>query len=392
MMPRPGFRPRLRLLCYILPPVLLAAALAVAAAPSSAGYRWDMPDWVPRPVVPPDNPMTAAGVELGRHLFYDKRLSANGQQACASCHLQALAFTDGKKTAVGSTGQSHHRNSMGLGNVAYASLLTWANPLLNRLEEQALVPLFGESPVELGLAGQEEPVFARLSADPVYQALLTAAGEKHLTLPVATRALASFQRSLVSFSSPYDRYRYGNDESALSESARRGEALFFSEKMECFHCHGGITFSNATRHERMAFAEAGLHNTGLYNIGGRYPARDSGADEVTGLSQDAGRFRTPSLRNVAVTAPYFHDGSAATLEEVLRHYEAGGRTIADGPDRGIGRNNPNRDLLVIGFTLTDGERADVIAFLTSLTDQNFLTNPRFADPWPAHDRAAGSGN
>ncbi|KJV10683.1 cytochrome C peroxidase [Elstera litoralis] len=353
------------------------ALIAVLAAPSAGAetpWVWDLPAWVPRPRVPADNPMTVEKVALGRQLFYDKQLSLNGKGACASCHIQAKAFTDGRKVGVGVTGEKHVRNSMGLANVAYVPVLTWANPLLHSLEQQALVPMFGENPVELGLAGQEEALFARLKADPRYPALFQAAFPAEggtISLRSITQALAAFERSIVSFSSPYDRYRYGNEPNAISAAAKRGEALFFSERLECFHCHGGITFSNAVTHERLAFVEAGFHQTGLYNLDGKgaYPANNPGAIEVTGEAQDMGRFRTPSLRNVAVTAPYMHDGSIATLDAAIDHYAAGGRA-----------KSAQTDQLIVGFKLNKSERADLIAFLRSLTDQRLLTTPAYGPP------------
>lgn len=380
---------RRKILLTFLPVLLpLAVAAWLHFGKSADAWQWPMPHWVPLPMVPEDNPMTTAKVELGRHLFYDKRLSINGEMSCASCHEQARAFTDGKLHAVGATGEHHRRNSMGLANAAYAVSYTWANPLIETLEQQALVPMFSEAPIELGLANREQEIFRQLGRDPVYRDMMRQIGVAELDLATVTRALASFERSLVSFDSPYDRYRYGKDETAISEAAKRGEELFFSERLECFHCHGSITFSNATKHQKSAFWEAGLHNTGLYNIDGKgaYPARDTGVLEVTNDPKDMGKFRTPSLRNIAVTAPYFHDGSAGTLEEALAHYEAGGRTIAEGPDQGVGSVSPAKDLLIIGFTLTPEERAEVVAFLRSLTDESFLTNPRFSDPWPAHRR------
>lgn len=350
--------------------VLLLTGTAAAETP----WVWDLPAWVPRPRVPADNPMTVEKVALGRQLFYDTQLSINGKGACATCHIQAKAFTDGRPVGIGVTGEKHVRNSMGLANVAYVPVLTWANPLLHSLEQQALVPMFGEHPVELGLAGQEEALFARLKADSRYPPLFKAAfpaQDGAISLRSITQALASFQRSLTSFNSPYDRYRYGGEASAISPAAKRGEALFFSERLECFHCHGGITFSNAVTHERMAFVEAGFHQTGLYNMDGKgsYPANNPGAIEVTGQPEDMGRFRTPSLRNVAVTAPYMHDGSIPTLNAVFDHYARGGRA-----------RSAQTDQLIVGFALSKQERADLIAFLRSLTDQRLLTNPAYGPP------------
>lgn len=355
----------------------------------AVAYDWGLPPGIPVPKVPEDNPMSAAKVELGRRLFYDKRLSENRTYSCASCHRQDLAFTDGLANAVGSTDEVHPRSSMGLTNVAYLTALTWANPLIDSLEEQALLPMFGEEPiVELGLAGKEAELLERLRDEPVYQELFPEAfpgDDDPIRLANITKAIGAFERTLLSFRSPYDRYRYGGDRSAMSDAALRGEELFFSEKLECFHCHGGFNMSDSVAHDGTTFTEVMFHNTGLYNIDGTgaYPPGNGGLYDVTHKPDDTGRFRAPTLRNIAVTAPYMHDGSIDTLEGVLDHYAAGGRTIASGPNAGVGSENPYKSELIRGFELTDEEKADVIAFLESLTDEEFLTDPRFADPWEA---------
>lgn len=345
-----------------------------------------LPAGYPRPKIPEDNPLSEVKVELGRRLFYDKRLSGNQTQSCASCHEQARAFTDGRAKAVGSTEEEHPRSSMSIVNVAYYSALTWGNPIVTGLEEQALLPMFGESPVELGLAGKEDELFARLNEDPYYSKAFPEAfpeAKEPVSLDTITKAIASFQRVIVSYRAPYDRYVYEGDTSAMSESALRGRDLFFSEKLECFHCHGTFNFSDSVTYEGKQLTEKMFHNTGLYNIGGTgaYPDGNRGVMEITGNPDDMGRFRAPSLRNVAVTAPYMHDGSIATLSEVLDHYAAGGRTIASGPFAGVGADNPYKSELINGFVLSDQERADVIAFLESLTDEELLKDPRFSDPW-----------
>jgi cytochrome c peroxidase len=164
--------------------------------------------------------------------------------------------------------------------------------------------------------------------------------------------------------------------------------LFFSERLECFHCHGGFNFSDAVDHARLPEPERAFHNTGLYNVDGNgaYPPGDRGLLALTGNPADMGRFKAPTLRNIAVTAPYMHDGSIATLEEVIDHYAEGGRTIASGPDAGVGSASPLKDPFVSGFVLSDRERADLVAFLESLTDESFLTDPRFSDPFAAEER------
>ncbi|MEL6556448.1 MAG: MbnH family di-heme enzyme [Cyanobacteria bacterium J06621_11] len=360
------------------------SAKASVVDQSNAAFEWDLPSWVPKPVVPADNPMSAAKVELGRQLFYETRLSATGDFSCGSCHFQSLAFTDGKQTAVGATGQLHPLNSMSLTNVAYNSVQTWANPLMQHLEQQMLIPLFGEDPVELGMAGKEAALLDSLEGDADYLAQFRAvfAEAEAVTVRNITLAIAAFERSLVSFDSPYDRYRYGGDRTAISEGAKRGEALFNSERMECFHCHGGLNFSDSARHERSGFTEIAFHNTGLYNIdgSGAYPLENTGVAEVTLDPNDMGRFRAPTLRNIALTAPYMHDGSIASLSEVIDHYAAGGRTITEGPNAGVGSENPLKSSFVQGFSITAAEKQDLIDFLESLTDETFVNNPAFSDP------------
>jgi cytochrome c peroxidase len=325
--------------------------------------------------------MSVPKVELGRRLFYDTRLSANGTQSCASCHRQEQAFTDGRITALGSTGVQHRRNSMSLANVAYAASLTWANPVVPDLETQALVPLFGEHPVELGLAGQEELLLQRLSEDARYRRLFAEAfpGQRQpVSVTSVVRAIAAFERTLLSGGSPYDRYTWRDEKDALSAPAKRGMALFFSARLECFRCHKGFSLMDTVRHKLDPLPELTFHNTNLYNVDGRgsYPATDEGLREFTGEPEDMGRFRPSTLRNIAVTAPYMHDGSIATLSEVIDHYAAGGRASAQGAGP-----SPFQGEFLRGFTLTAQEKQDLITFLESLTDTEFLTDPRFSDPF-----------
>ena len=349
------------------------------------GWEWALPEGFPEPYVPPDNPMSAAKVELGRHLFYDTRMSGSGTYACATCHLQELAFTDGRVTAVGETGQIHRRNSMSLANVAYNASLTWAHPFLTELERQALVPMFGDNPIELGLDSEAELV-ANLAVEPLYADLFAAAfpdEAEPLTAPNVVYALSAFQRTLISGRSAFDRWFYDGDDDAVDEAAKRGYQLFNSHPAECFHCHVNFNFTDTAYYEGASSWDVRFHNTGLYNVDGEgaYPAIDTGLVEITMVPGDMGHFRVPTLRNIAVTAPYMHDGSIATLGEVLDHYAAGGRTIADGPNAGIGSESPLRSSFVPGFELDAQDRADLLAFLASLTDDAFLTDPALADPW-----------
>jgi cytochrome c peroxidase len=163
----------------------------------------------------------------------------------------------------------------------------------------------------------------------------------------------------------------------------RGYDLFNGHPFECFHCHGTFNFNDSIAYVGNEGTSPIFHNTGLYNIDGNgaYPEPNTGVHEITGLAADMGSFRAPTLRNIAVTAPYMHDGSIATLSEVLDHYAAGGRHLSDGPFAGQGSSNPLKSNLLTGFELSEQARADAIAFLESLTDEAFLSDPRFGNPW-----------
>jgi cytochrome c peroxidase len=293
--------------------------------------------------------MSPEKVELGRRLFYDVRLSANGTQACSSCHQQKRAFTDGRAHAVGSTGELHSRSAMSLVNAAFGASLTWVGVDRRSLEDQMEAPLLGEQPIEMGLKKHDGEALNRLRSDSLYARLFPAAfpsDNEPVTLANVRKAIAAFERTIVSADSPYDRLVWKDERAALTEPARRGMALFFSERLACSKCHAGFTFSGPVAWEGGPASEPALEGNGL-----------------------GGRFRAPTLRNIAVTAPYMHDGRFATLEEVVDHYARGGTP------------GPERSRLVRGFAVTDGETRDLVEFLKSLTDEGLLTNPAFADPW-----------
>jgi cytochrome c peroxidase len=310
---------------------IVLLALAARNAAPRADTIWDLPPGVPPPIVPDAAALTPARIELGRRLFYDTRLSRNGERACGACHRPEFAFTDTRPRAIGATGQLHERSSMSLVNVAYRRTLTWANPNVTSLEQQALLPMFGDEPVELGLKGHEVRVYDTLAGDPLYARLFADAfgdADRTITTDKVTAALAAFERTIVSFRSPYDRFRFRGDERALPPAAARGLALFTSDRAGCAQCHRGLNFD-----------------------GDNYP---SGAAVATHGREaaDVSRFRAPTLRNVARTAPYMHDGRLLTLSEVLA-----------------------------AFPLAPAERDDLLAFLDSLTDVDALVDSRWSDPW-----------
>lgn len=349
-------------------------------------YALELPPGFPKPYVPPDNPLTRSKVELGRRLFYDARLSINGSMSCASCHQRALAFTDGLASPAGATGEAVARSSMSLVNVAYYYPYTWENPKPHTLEEQALIPLFGEVPLELGLTSVLPDALASLKGEPVYQRLFPQAFPEKtepFSADSVVKALASFERTLIAGASPFDRYAYGGQADAISDDAKRGFELFNTERFECYHCHAGLNFTTAFRAASSPFLSKDYQNNGLYDLDGEgsYPLESPGLVASSNNPADRGKFRVPTLRNIALTAPYMHDGSIATLDDVLDHYAAGGRSTETGPNQGDGRKNPNKSQFVRGFELSDDERRAFMALLESLTDDGLLTDPRFADPW-----------
>ena len=379
---------------FLPPSALLVALLACAGEPHApvdelsgdpARFTWQIPANIAPPPVPADNPMSFAKVELGRRLFYDPRLSGNGAFACSSCHRQELAFTDARNISVGSTGEAHTRNAQPLSNAGYQGTLGWAGPNTHSLEAQALIPMFGDMPIELGLKGQEAALVSRLAAEPIYQALFSKSFP-HEASPISvvnvTKAVAAFQRTFISLNAPIDRFRRGGDQNAISASAKRGEQLFGARG--CVACHEGLLLTNAAHTGPSSVPlDAGFANTGLYNVGatGSYPTRNGGLFEITRDPRDIGRMKIPSLRNVGVTFPYMHDGSIGTLEDVIDHYARGGRLISIGPNAGDGKLNPHRDPRITGFAATPQDRADLVAFLRALTDSTFLTDRRFTNPW-----------
>jgi len=336
------------------------------------------------PVAVPANDATR---EAGRYLFYDTRLSFNQTKSCGSCHDPSMAFTDGYRRSVTAGGENLKHNSPSLVNAAFLNYYDWANPSVTSLEQQHERPLFNTDPVELGCRGNEKGILEQLRADKKYRSLFAAAfpGEKDaFDFKHIIRAIASFVGSIRSFNSAYDRYLKG-DSAALSLSAKTGRQLFFSDRLKCASCHIPPHFTTASLTRN---TDSIYFNTGLYNIlnGDLYPGSDRGLVNLTKNSKDDGKFKTPTLRNVGLTAPYMHDGSVNTLQDVIATYEAGGRNIKTGPDKGDGRLNKNKDPRINGFTLKDEERMALLDFLLSLDDSSVLSNPAFQNPFDVKNK------
>lgn len=331
------------------------------------------------------NPYSAAGASLGRYLFYDRRMSVNQTKSCASCHAQEFSFTDGYRRSIGALGDNVQHNARALVNIIFNKYLTAADSSLHYPEQQIDNPMFHRQPPELGWAGNEREIMARLRKDSLYHAqmpLLFPGNNDPFTIENIQLCISSFIKTIVSFNSPYDRYHYLKDSTALSPAQLNGMRLFFSPQLRCNSCHGGINFSEPS--VRSGSGQIFYYqNTGLYNINntGNYPEGDQGLYEFTKQAADKGRFLVPTLRNLAFTAPYLHDGSAASLGEVIDMYERGGRLISTGINQGDGSRQPNKNPVIKGFAITAQEKKDLISFLLALSDSSFCNNPRFANPF-----------
>ena len=303
---------------------------------------------LPPVLIPADNPPTAETISLGRRLYYDPMLSVDDTVACASCHHPDFGFSDGKQVSEGVNGQKGGRNAPTVFNSAYYATQFWDGRASN-LEKQAEGPV--QNPIEM--AHTLEGVEKKLSADPTYRADFEEAfGAGPITYEMVEKAIASFERTVISGNSPFDRYFYAGDETALSEVAKLGLEIFRDpQKGNCTACHPiGL------------FTDNQFHNIGV-GVDDQGELSDLGRYEVTKKDRDRGAFKTPSLRNIALTAPYMHDGSLKTLKEVVDFYIGGGNS------------NPHLDpqLNVLTPTTETGEvnwsGADLEAFLEALTGE-----------------------
>ncbi len=321
-------------------------------------------------------------VTTGRYLFYDRRLSVNNTKACGSCHAQEFSFTDGYTRSIGAMGDLHQRNSKPSINLQALKYYTSSDSSVQQVEQQMTGPMFNTHPIELGIKGNEEIILKRLEADTMYQRLFTQIFKGHkqpFSFNNIQKAIAAFIKTITAYNSPYDNFLQ-RDSNALSLQQQQGRLLFFSAALKCSQCHGGKNFStpvNVLPGESINY----YHNTGLYNINNSYPAADAGLYITTGNKSDNGKFKVPGLRNIAFTAPYYHDGSALTLEEVIDNYSRGGRLINNGINKGDGKNNNLKSQLINGFTLTLQQRKALISFLYALSDSSVLTNPAYANPF-----------
>jgi len=321
-----------------------------ATAESAAEYKLKIPFGLEETavVIPADNPLTNEKIELGRMLFFDKRLSQDNTIACANCHLAKFAFTDGKPVSTGIRGQKGGRSAPASFNRVFSSAQFWDGRAAT-LEDQSVGPF--TNPIEHGFPNYDV-MRAKMMKIAGYRKLFKQVfGEENITIDNVGRAIASFQRTVLSGNSPADRFDQGQEEGAISAEAQHG-LLLFREKARCTKCHSGFNFTDEK-----------FHNLGL---GWDDNKVDLGRYMVTKIAEDIGAFKTPTLREIARSGPYTHDGRFKTLEEVVNFYNQGGV------------KNPHQDPLIIPLELTDEEKRDLVAFLHTLNGEGWqhVTAPK----------------
>ncbi len=314
-------------------------------------------------------------IALGRYLFYDTRLSYNQTKSCSSCHDPKFAFTDGYRQSAGSDGYTVRRNAPTLLNVKYQTYFTWGDSSIKKLSQQLLFPMFNQHPNELGWTNNEVEIITRFENLSNYRTLFSKAfpaDSKPFVINNFIIAISNFEEQLVSFNSTFDLYLKGNKK-ILNEQAIKGMKLFNSAQLGCSNCH---QLQESIKKET-------YFNTGLYNVDdeGAYPLKDQGLFELTKNPNDKGKFRVPSLRNILLTAPYTHDGSVETIEQMISIYQRGGRLINYGKNKGDGKLNINKSNLIKGFTLTSKEKENLLFFLSTLTDTSYLRNYNLLNPF-----------
>lgn len=314
----------------------------------------------------------------GRYLFFDRRLSVNNTRSCGTCHNPTYAFTDGYKRSLGIYADLHKRNTQPLFNLSYLKYLTAADSSLHTLAQQINNPLFNEHPAEMGVKNNEEIILKKIISDSLYLVMFKEEG-KEISWYNIKYDICSFVESINSFNAPYDSYMAGN-KNALTTSEIEGMNLFFSPQLKCFTCHGEKNFSTPIQFEDK---QEYFFNTGMYNLEGRnnYPVYDMGLYDLTKQPKDIGKFRVPTLRNLAFTGPYLHDGSEASLLNILRFYQRGGRLINEGINKGDGKNNIHKSSRINGYSITEKQQMYLLQFLYSLSDSSFITNKNYQNPF-----------
>jgi cytochrome c peroxidase len=322
----------------------------------------------------------ATKIQLGKKLFYDQQLSYNQTKSCSSCHDPKFAFTDSYKRSFGIYGDLHQRNSKPLFNLQGQKYLTATDSTIHLLEEQMNNPMFNQHPPELGINGHEAEIIQRFKNNKIYYDLFKKVfpnAKNLITFQQIKNAIAAFVITIESYNSKYDKYIAGN-KTVFNSHELEGMQLFFSDSLNCSKCHGGKNFDAPFFKNEIGETEF-YFNSGIYNIDGvgGYPINDIGLMQKTKAKKDMGKFKVPTLRNLSFTAPYYHDGSSASLKSVIEDYSNGGRIIENGENKGNGTNNPFQHGAIKKLKLTTLQTMQLINFLETLNDTSLLKNPKY---------------
>ena len=355
-----------------------------AGASKSSDWRWELPKGFPKPRVPANNKMSDAKVAVGHRLFFDRRLSGNATQSCSSCHRPELAFTDGLAQAVGSTGEVHPRNAQSLINVVYDSTLTWANPALVTLERQMEVPLFGTDPVEMGVTdASKDRVLNRIKRDRWYAKRFRRAfpGRK-LTWTAVIRSIAAYQRSLINGGLALRPLPARQDQADALRDARHGPVHGREGRVPPLPRIVHLQRPGHLRRRAGRAAAVPQHRALQPRRDRRLPRAQPRGLRPERQARGHGEVQGPIATQRGADRPvHARRLDRELVEAAIEHYAAGGRNITEGPLAGDGRANPYKDPLVSGIDLTSQDKADLVAFLQSLTDLRLNRDPRFKDPF-----------
>jgi cytochrome c peroxidase len=314
-------------------------------------------------------------IEVGHLLFFDTRLSINNTTSCATCHIPKFAFADSLTTPKGAFGDIVKRNTPTLINLADNKLFNWAHPTITSLQQQSTIPLFGKNPVEMGMDSSNNEQLKFILSDKKYQSILQSSTPK-INWAFVQDAIAAYVKTFKFYNSKYDKFLA--KKAQLTSLEKTGMNFFFNDANKCIRCHGGKDFDAPQNPDMYPY-----QNIGLYNVGENhyYGNNDNGAYDVNNDTTDIGRFKIPSLRNIAITAPYFHDGTAKNLKAVIEHYNNGGRNTTEGKNKGDGREHPNKHPMIGAIEITPQETKALIAFLKTLTDTSYLKNKLYKNPF-----------
>lgn len=321
----------------------------------------EYPSYFPQMDIPDDNPMTEEGKELGRHLFYDPILSRDSTVSCASCHLPALSFTDGSALSTGIDGLMTDRSSMSLLNIGFVNTGFFWDGRSPSLENQAGFPIEARNEFHETWPSVLNKIRSSARYPKMFREAFGVEKASAIDREMVAKALAQFQRAMIGYDTKFDRFTRG--ETVLTDEELYGYSMYIDDDPEipdaqCDHCHS-LPFGTSNAY----------FNNGLQEAATLEDFKDRGRGKVTGNALENGFFRAPTLRNISYTAPYMHNGSLTTIDEVIDHYASGGKS------------SPNKDVLLDDITMNEDDKAALKAFLMTLNDEQFLKNEAFSNPF-----------